>query len=642
MTNRHIDVLTAGRRVAAAALRRPLPVALGVALLAPAVLGAWTPGPGTTRGGEVRNELRLSVSTNTSADTAVRLRAGEPATRTYHLSNHAEYPLGGVLLNDPQLPGGRLSCGSDRSIPPGGAIDCTATFTAAPGPQSARVSAVADAPNHLPQSHADAPTGYLGITAGIRLARVGAPAGTGLSRRSAPRAVPTGVPVPSEPAAAPGTPGIPGAPGAGFVAASAPEPAAESAVDAPARSTVRALAAVGGTVELQYRLEAFGDVPITAASITEGLPGLGAVNCAGPDGGHTLTPGQAVDCHATGTARPGRQTGTARADGLADDATVGPDGSRQGPRRVSAEAEGVYDGLQPIPPSPEPAEPTTAGAGTGSGTGAGSTSGFAPGSGPGAGSGAGAGPGSATGTGTGPGAGTGPGTAGAAGTGGAGGVGGTGGAGGAGGVGTPPGFSGDALPPGLFPVAVPAGSQPAAAALGPQPGNAAQAQPGNAAQAQPVAGAAALAGQMLGPFLPGRAPALLPGGTAVALPASPFAAPGSVGPATPFAGNPGGAAAGSQGTAGPAPGSSSGSSPGPGRTPGQGASPTVGSQQPGAGAGRSPGSQKQDQYATEDWPPGEEDDPWDSDEVMMLLLAILLPVLCVLAAAFTVRNRGRR
>ncbi|MFD0563266.1 hypothetical protein ACFQ2M_15435 [Kitasatospora saccharophila] len=187
MTNRHIDVLTAGRRVAAAAPRRPVPAVLGAALLAPVVLGAWTSDPAATRGGEVRNELRLSVSTNSSTDPAVRLRAGESATRTYHLSNHAEYPLGGVLLNDPQLPGGQLSCGAGRNIPPGGALDCTATFTVAPGPQSTRVSAVADAPNHLPQSHADAPAGYLGITAGLRLTRVGAPAGTGLSRRAVSR-----------------------------------------------------------------------------------------------------------------------------------------------------------------------------------------------------------------------------------------------------------------------------------------------------------------------------------------------------------------------------------------------------------------------------------------------------------------------
>ncbi|QKW19627.1 hypothetical protein HUT16_11620 [Kitasatospora sp. NA04385] len=71
-------------------------------------------------------------------------------------------------------------------------------------------------------------------------------------------------------------------------------------------------------------------------------------------------------------------------------------------------------------------------------------------------------------------------------------------------------------------------------------------------------------------------------------------------------------------------------------------SPAAGSQQPGATTGRSAGTQTADQYAAEDWPPGEEDNPWDSTEVMMLLLAILLPVLCVLAAAFTVRNRGRR
>jgi len=58
--------------------------------------------------------------------------------------------------------------------------------------------------------------------------------------------------------------------------------------------------------------------------------------------------------------------------------------------------------------------------------------------------------------------------------------------------------------------------------------------------------------------------------------------------------------------------------------------------------GGSPGAEGEGQYAAEDWPPDEEGDSWEGTEVMMLLLAILLPVLCVLAAAFTVRNRGRR
>ncbi|WP_344558089.1 hypothetical protein [Kitasatospora saccharophila] len=615
MTNRHIDVLTAGRRVAAAAPRRPVPAVLGAALLAPVVLGAWTSDPAATRGGEVRNELRLSVSTNSSTDPAVRLRAGESATRTYHLSNHAEYPLGGVLLNDPQLPGGQLSCGAGRNIPPGGALDCTATFTVAPGPQSTRVSAVADAPNHLPQSHADAPAGYLGITAGLRLTRVGAPAGTGLSRRAVSRTASADGPEASEGS----TGGSPSGPPGGFPGRSPELPddrelqgaVTETVRTAPARPATRAVAAVGGTVELQYRLEAFGDVPVTAASVTEGLPGLGTVNCAGPDGGHTLTPGQAVDCRATGTARPGRQTGTARADGLADDATIGPDGSRQAPRRVSAEADGAYDGLQPVPSGPEPGGPATTGAGPGPG--AGSAASPAPG------------------TGTGPG--TGPGTAAGAGTGvgpGPGGVASPGAGPGAAGVGTPPGTSGDSVPPGLFPVSVPPGAQPAAAAAGQQPGS--------AEQVGPVAGAPATAGQMLGPFLPGQAPALLPGGTAFARPASPFAAPGPAGVVTPLASSPGGAAAANPGTPVSASASASGTSSGPSGASGQETGPAVGSQQVGPTAG----GQGESQYAVEDWPPGEEDDSWDGTEVMMLLLAILLPVLCVLAAAFTTRSRGRR
>ncbi|MFC8717246.1 hypothetical protein [Kitasatospora sp. NPDC057198] len=622
VTNRHIDVLTAGRRVAAAAPRRPVPAVLGAALLAPAVLGTWASDPAATRGGEVRNELRLSVSTNSSTDPAVRLRAGEPATRTYHLSNHAEYPLGGVLLNDPQLPGGQFSCGADRRIPSGGAIDCTTTFTVVPGPQSVQVTAVADAPDRLPQAHADAPAGYLGITAGIRLIRVGTPAGTGLSHRAAPRAVPPDGPE------APGSPGGHGGPEAPAGPPSgSPEPSgvrelppstAATVLAASARPQSRAVAAAGGTVELQYRLEAFGDVPVTAASITEGLPGLGAVNCEGPDGGHTLTPGQAVDCRATGTARPGRQTGTARADGLADDATVGPDGSRQAPRRVSAEADGAYDGLQPVPSSPEPAG--SAATGSGSDT----TAGPAPGAGAGAGSGTGTGLGLGAGAGTGTGAGQGPGGVTSTGTG-----------PGAVGGGTPPGFSGDSVPPGLFPVSVPPGAGLAAAAPGQQPGS--------AEQVRPAAGAPAVAGQMLGPFLPGQAPALLPGGTAFARPASPFAAPGATGAATSLSGSPVAAAAANPGTANTAnPGAAASGSAGPVRASGQGTSSAVGPQQVGPTTGGSPGAEGEGQYATEDWPPDEEGDSWEGTEVMMLLLAILLPVLCVLAAAFTVRNRQRR
>ncbi|MEV7215752.1 hypothetical protein AB0O31_22005 [Kitasatospora cineracea] len=580
MTNRHIDVLTTGGRALAAAPRRPVPAVLGVALLAPALLGTWTSEPGTTRGGEVHDELRLSVSTNASTDPGVRLRAGEPATRTYHLSNHAEYPLGGVLLSDPQLPGGRLACGADRSIPPGGALDCTATFTVAAGPQAAQVAAVADAPDHLPQAHADAPAGYLGITAGLRLTRVGTPSGTGLSHRSAPRTSPPGTPEPAlEPAAGPATATVASRPGASTRALPGAAPGLVSDV--------------GGTIELQYRLEAFGDVPITAASITEGLPGLGAVDCAGPDGGHTLAPGQAVDCHATGTARPGRQTGTARADGLADDATVGPDGTRQAPRQVSAQADGAYDGLRPTPPSPESANSAT-GSGPDSNTGTGTATTPSPGPGPGANSG--------------------PGTTGTGGT---------------AGSGTPPSLSGDAVPPGLFPVSVPPGTRPAAAGQ----------QPAAAAQAQPAAGAQALTGQLLAPFLPGQAPALLPGGTAFARPTSPFAAPGLPGTANSLSGNPAATnATGNQTAAAAAAATASG----PNRPTGQESGAAAGRPQSAPAAGRTAGGQAESQFAQEDWPPGEEDDTWDGTEVMMLLLAIVLPVLCVLAAAFTVRTRGRR
>ncbi|BAJ28498.1 hypothetical protein KSE_26870 [Kitasatospora setae KM-6054] len=582
-------------------------------MLAPAVLGGWASEPGSKRGGEVRNELRLDISTNAGNDPGVRLRSGETATRTYHLSNHAEYPLGNVLLNDPQLPDGRLSCGADRSIPPGGSLDCTTTFTAAAGPQTARVTAVADAPGGLPQAHADASTGYLGITAGLRLTRVGTPSGTGLSRRAMPGTAPS---------ATPGDPTGAASDASAHTSAASAHVSAETTAGAAGRPATRAVTGVGGTIELQYRLEAFGDVPITAASITEGLPGLGAVDCQGLDGSRTIAPGQAVDCRATGTARPGRQTGRAHADGLADDATVGPDGRRQAPRRVSAEADGAYDGLRPTPPTQEPSAPAPTGPGTGpgSGTGPGPGDGVSPG--PGAGTGTGPGPGSATGTGPGTSTGAGPGTA---------------GAGGSGNAGTPPTSSGDSVPPGLLPVSVPPGSQPLAAAPGRQPGAAAPGLPAAAG----AAGALALGGQVLAPFLPGQAPALLPGGSAFARPASPFTASGQAGPASPRAGSQvGGMVANLGGVAG----LQAAASPGPSRGVTPGASTPVSPlpQQSASAAGRSPEGQAQSQFAEGDWPPGEEDDPWDSTEVMMLMLALVLPILCVLAAAFTTRGRGRR
>ncbi|RAJ43232.1 hypothetical protein K353_02256 [Kitasatospora sp. SolWspMP-SS2h] len=593
-----------------------MPTVLGIALLAPAVLGTWTSGAGTTRGGEVHNELRLNVSTNAGTDPGVRLRAGEPATRTYHLSNHAEYPLGSVVLSDPQLPGGRLSCGADRSIPPGGTLDCTATFTVAAGPQTAQVAAVAEAPDHLPQAHTETLTGYLGIAAGIRLTRVGTPGGTGLSRRFAPRTPPSdlrGSILESTRASV-----------LGSTAESATGTASGPTTGAATRPATRAVAGVGGTVELQYRLEAFGDVPITAASVTEGLPGLGTVDCAGPDGGHTLPPGQAVDCRATGTARPGRQTGTARAVGLADDATVGPDGNRQAPRQVSAEADGAYDGLRPTPSNPEPTEPAPVGQGVGSGSGAGP--GTVPGSGPVTGPGAGAGQGQGQGQGQAGGvaAGAGPAAPGATGT------------GGTAATGTAPALSNDTVPPGLFPVSVPPGTRPEAAAVGKQPGV--------AGQAQPAAGAPVLAGQLLVPFLPGQAPVLLPGGTAFASPALPFAAPGRSGAANPFSGNPAASTTDSRIASALASSSALASTPvsGPSREPDRASGTAAGRQPSTPATGRSPGVQAQSQFAEEDWPRGGEDDTWDGAEVMMLLLAVLLPVLCVLAAAFTTPNRGRR
>ncbi|MFJ4675180.1 hypothetical protein [Kitasatospora sp. NPDC088783] len=605
-----------------------MPTVLGIALLAPAVLGTWTSEAGTTRGGEVHNELRLSVSTNAGTDPGVRLRAGEPATRTYHLSNHAEYPLGSVVLSDPQLPGGRLSCGADRSIPPGDTLDCTATFTVAAGPQTAQVAAVADAPDHLPQAHAEAPTGYLGIAAGIRLTRVGTPGGTGLSRRSAPRTPPSdlrGSILESTRASAPGS-----------AIESATGTASGPTAGAATRPATRAVAGVGGTVELQYRLEAFGDVPITAASVTEGLPGLSTVDCAGPDGGHTLSPGQAVDCRATGTARPGRQTGTARAVGLADDATVGPDGNRQAPRQVSAVADGAYDGLRPTPSRPEPTEPAPVGQGVGSGPGAGGGSGEGSGTGTGPGTTPGSGPVTGPGAGAGAGAGAGQGQGGGAAAGAGPAAPGTTGTGGTAATGTAPALSNDAVPPGLFPVSVPPGTRPEAAAVGQQPGV--------AGQAQPAAGAPALAGQLLVPFLPGQAPVLLPGGTAFARPASPFAAPGRSGAANPFSGNPAASTTDSRIASALASSSVLASTPasGPSRETDRASGTAVGRQPSAPATGRSPGMQAQSQFAEEDWPRGDEDDTWDGAEVMMLLLAILLPVLCVLAAAFTARNRGRR
>ncbi|WP_198953426.1 DUF7507 domain-containing protein [Kitasatospora sp. CB01950] len=532
----------------------------------------------------MHDALTLSVSTNTSTDLNVRLRADEVASRAYHLTNHAEYQLTDIVLNDPQLPGGQASCESGRSIPPGGSLDCTASFTVVGGAQAAQVTATAEAPNQLPQAHADASAGYLGITAGLSLIRLGAPTGTGLARslRSVPEAV--------------------------------PEQAAGTRRAAP-----RALTEVGGTVELRYLLEAFGDVPITDVSVVEGLPGVGAVSCAGPDGGHTLTPGQGVECQAGGTAHPGHQTGTAHADGLADDATVGPDGALQGPRRVSADAPGSYDGLSPAPPATAPAGAPTApgggtvpGAGAGAGAGVGAGTGAGAGAGVGAGAGAGAAPGVVGGTGTGTATGAGAAGAGAVGAPGAAAL----GAGGAAAV------AGAAAPAGLLPVPIPAGGAAAAA-------------PGQPAAVAPAA-------QVLTPFLPGAAPALIPGGAAFALPASPFAAPGTLGSSTGLSGNlvgvgqvnPGGGQPGGGAASGPIPGATSGRSEG---------TNTVAS--PGAGAsagGPSPGGQAL-ANGDEDWAPQEgEENPWDITGVMVLLLVILLPVLCVLAAAFSVRGRWRR
>ncbi|MFD8481013.1 hypothetical protein [Kitasatospora sp. NPDC059673] len=117
------------------------------------------------------------------------------ATRTYRLTNHAEYQLADLVLSDSQLPGGQAQCDAGRSIPPGGSLDCTASFTATGGSQIVQVTAtaeaVAEAPGRLPQAHADATAGYLGITAGLVLTRVGVPSGTGLSHRSVPEAAPT-------------------------------------------------------------------------------------------------------------------------------------------------------------------------------------------------------------------------------------------------------------------------------------------------------------------------------------------------------------------------------------------------------------------------------------------------------------------
>ncbi|MFJ5926417.1 hypothetical protein ACIQF6_27830 [Kitasatospora sp. NPDC092948] len=539
--------------------------------------------------------LTMDVRTNTSADLNVRLRADEVADRTYHLTNHAEYQLTDVVLSDPQLPGGQAQCDTGRSIPPGGSLDCTASFTVLGGSQAAEVTATAQAPNRLPQAHVNAPVGYQGITAGLLLTRVGAPTGTGVA--------PAGRSVPE----------------------AAPSVSSRSAVP-------RVLTVVGGTVELRYRLEVFGDVPVTDIAVVEGLPDVGAVICSGPDTGLTLAPGQSVDCQATGIAHPGHQTGTARADGLADDATIGPDGSLQARRKVFADAPGAYDGLSPTPPATAPTPPAAPGEGTAPGTGPGTGAG--PGTGTGAGAAPGTGAGGGTGTGTGTGTGAAPGTGAGTGTGAGAGTG-TGtaagaaaaaaaapgaaapGAGAGAGGGVAGGAAGSA---GLLPVPIPAGGAAAAA-------------PG-----QPAAAAAA--GQLLTPFLPGAAPALLPGGTAFALPASPFAAPGTGGASTGLGGklvgagpaNPGvGPGSGGTATPGPISGATAGQSEGAG--PGAGAS----------GGGQSPGGQAQAQPGDEDWTPQEgEDDLWDITQVTMLLLAILLPVLCVLAASFSVRGRWRR
>lgn len=528
---------------------------LVVPLLVPFLVGAAAGGAqapqaspgGEHRGGEARDALVLTVRTNSVAGVDVRVRAGEPVLRTYRLVNRAEYGLA-ATLTDSQVAGGVVACGRSGpvTVPALGTVDCAVRITAAPGVRTGSAAVDAVAPAGLPRAVASEQVGYHGVTAGLALSRVGVVSGSGVGRRTRAMAEDSAVPVPDA--------------GVGR-----------------AGSAHRA----GGSMEARYRVEAVGEVPVGRVSVVDDLPGLGAASCPGLAGGQLLVPGHPADCAAAGSAKAGRQQGTAHAVGFADDAVVGEDGHRLPGRRLSADAPGSYDG----------AVPGSGGGGTGTGGSSGGNGGSGSGSG---GSGAGAGSGQGQGQGQGQGAGPGAGQAQAQGQGPAQDK--ASATGQASSVVVPyrPGAGPAPLPGGPF-AAVPPGGLPGGLPAG-LPGNSTAAQGGAAAVRAGLAAAVASA-----------AGAVLPGGAAGVS----------------------GAGAGTNPAAGrtPVPGQSAG--------PAAGASARAASAAPTGAVARAGGMP-----AVEGSPFGSDDeDTWGADEVMLMLLAILLPVLCVLAAAFTVRPR---
>ncbi|MFJ8434438.1 hypothetical protein ACIQ9P_24340 [Kitasatospora sp. NPDC094019] len=566
-------------------LRRTLSLLVPLALLlVPAgAAAAGAPRTPTVRpaGGEARAAVRLEVRTNGATGGEVRVRADEPLLRVYRLTNRAEYRLTVTSLKDPQVSGAPVVCGGEQPLvlAPLGVVECSATLPAHGGPQRTEVRVEAAAPKGMPQAVATAQAGYRGLVAGMALARVGTPTGSGVvaradrgSDRGADRSTDRGVEVGVEVSAA-----------------------ADASLSVVRRSGRRALPmAAGGDLRLRYRVDAVGDSPISAVSVAEHLPGAGPVSCTGQSAAGLLEPGKPLDCAAEGSAVPGRHTGVARVEGLAVDGAVGQDGRPLPPRPVAAEAAGDYEGQSPASvPSGSGPDSVPPGAGPGQGTAAGSTDGGRPPA-----------PGSANPAGAPPAA--------------------------------APGVAANALPPN--PAAPNAAAPPAGSAAAPNAAPNAGANAGaNAAAAAGQAAAPGTAGAAAAAAA-GSAVPYRPGTSAFGLPASPFQAVPAAGAAGAAGAANAAGAAGSAGTAvggaGAGAGASGGSGPGPGAS-------SAGPGQSGDSAAPTPRGNAASAARSPDDGPFDWDEDWDAGEVMLLLLAIMLPVLVVLSAALSVRQRAR-
>ncbi|MGW2546301.1 hypothetical protein ACWC5I_36905, partial [Kitasatospora sp. NPDC001574] len=327
-----------------------MPALLPLALLAGAP-GASALSPA---GGEARGAVRLEVRTNGATGTGVRVRSGEQLLRVYRLANQAEYPLTVSVLKDAQVSGVAVVCGGQQPfvLPALGVVECSATLPVQSGQQRAVVRVEADAPKGLPKAVVTAEAGYLGLVAGLTLARVGVPAGSGVVTRSAARSAARSVVPPGD---------------REVVADGALPPAgpASSPERLPGRRVT--VARVGGDVLLRYRVDAVGDSPVSAVSVVDLLPGVGQVSCLGQSAAGLLEPGRPLDCTASGEARPGRHSAVARAEGLAADGAVGQDGRPLAPRPLAAEAPGEYEGEGPAPAA-QPGTPAQPGAAAPPGT----------------------------------------------------------------------------------------------------------------------------------------------------------------------------------------------------------------------------------------------------------------------------------